>query len=266
MSDSPAVPGVAEVLAALHRSHDRLAVTLSALDDDQVSGPSYADEWSLSQVASHLGSGAEVFDLFLDAGLQQTPTPGLDRFQPIWDQWNAKAPPAQARDAVHADSAFLARLDALADDQREQWRLDLFGTEQSLAGLLRMRLAEHALHTWDIAVALDPTATIPDDATALVIDNLAPLVERVGRPAPQPITLDVHTHTPDRRLRLEVTDEGARLTPIGPQPPAEALVLTLPGEAFVRLVYGRLDTDHTPPTVHATGIDPDVLRHVFPGL
>jgi hypothetical protein len=76
----------------------------------------------------------------------------------------------------------------------------------------------------------------------------------------------VHTSTPDRRLRLEVTVQGAQLTPTAPDQPAESVVLTLPGEAFVRLVYGRLDTDHTPPTVQATGIDLDALRHAFPGL
>jgi uncharacterized protein (TIGR03083 family) len=266
MTAAPAGPTTAEVLTALHRSHDRLAAALASLTDDQVSEPSYADEWSIAQVASHLGSGAEVFGLFLDAGLQQAPTPGVDRFQPIWDRWNAKPPPAQAREAIRADAAFLARLDALIDDQAEQWRLDLFGTEQTLAGLLRMRLAEHALHTWDIAVALDPTATVPDDATALLIDNLAPLVERVARPGPQPFIIDVQTSGPDRRLRLEVTAEGVRLTPTNQDQPAESPVLALPGEAFLRLVYGRLDPDHTPPTVRAAGIDLDVLRRTFPGL
>jgi uncharacterized protein (TIGR03083 family) len=266
MTTTPTTPSVVEVSAALRHSHDRLAAALASLDDDQMTGPSYADEWSLAQVASHLGSGAEVFGLFLDAGLRQTPTPGLDRFQPIWDQWNAKPPPTQAREAVEADAAFLARLDELADDQREQWRLDLFGTAQTLAGLLRMRLAEHALHTWDIAVALDPTATVPDDATALIIDNLAPLVVRVARPGPEPLALNVHTHAPDRRLRLEVTAQGAGLTALAPDQPAESAVLTLPGEAFVRLVYGRLDADHTPRTVQATRIDLDALRHAFPGL
>lgn len=266
MTATPIPPSVADVLAALQRSHDRLAAALASLDDDRVAGPSYADEWSIAQVASHLGSGAEVFGLFLVAGLQQAPTPGVDRFQPIWDRWNAKPPAAQARDAIDTDAAFLARLDALTDDQRERWRLDLFGTEQTLAGLLRMRLAEHALHTWDIAVALDPTATVPEDATALLIDNLAPLVERVARPDPQPATLDVHTSAPDRRLRLEVTAEGARLTPADLDQPAGSLVLRLPGEAFVRLVYGRLDPDHTPPTVQAAGIDLDALRRTFPGL
>jgi uncharacterized protein (TIGR03083 family) len=258
-------PRLDAVLAALHRSHDLLASTLARIPDDQVAGPSYDDDWSLAQVASHLGSGAEVFGLFLDAGLDRTATPGVERFQPIWEGWNTKSPVAQARDVLDADAAFLRRVDDLSPAQRDQWRLDLFGAEQTLSGLLRMRLAEHALHTWDIAVALDPTATVPEDAADLVIDNLAPLVERTGRPAPEPFTVEVHTQAPDRRLRLELTGDGARLTPVatdtttGPD-------LSTPGEAFVRLVYGRLDQDHTPDAVRATGVDLDLLRRTFPGV
>jgi uncharacterized protein (TIGR03083 family) len=263
---APEPPGVDAVLAALHRSHDLLAATLGGIPDDQVSGPSYDDEWSLAQVASHLGSGAEVFGLFLDAGLQRTAAPGVEQFQPIWGRWNTKAPVAQARDALDADDAFLRTIDDLSPGQRERWRLDLFGTEQTLPGLLRMRLAEHALHTWDIAVALDPTATVPEDAADLVIDNLAPLVGRTARPAPEPFTVEVHTQAPDRRLRLELTGDGARLTPLPGDVPATGPVLALPGEAFVRLVYGRLDPGHTPDAVRATGVDLDLLRRTFPGL
>jgi hypothetical protein len=34
----------------------------------------------------------------------------------------------------------------------------------------------------------------------------------------------------------------------------------------VRLVYGRLDAEHTPGSVKADGVDLDVLRSVFPGF
>jgi uncharacterized protein (TIGR03083 family) len=266
MTAVPEPPRVEAVLAALHRSHDRLARTLDGIAGDHIAGPSYDDEWSLAQVASHLGSGAEVFALFLDAGVQQAAAPGVAQFQPIWDHWNAKAPAAQARDAVDADATFLARVDALTDEERNRWRLDLFGTEQTLVGLLRMRLAEHALHTWDVEVALDPAATLPGDAAELIIDNLAGLVERVGRPVAVPATVDVHTHAPDRRLRLELTSDGARLAALPADAPDTGEVLSLPGEAFVRLVYGRLDPNHTPASLQATGIDLDGLRQAFPGL
>jgi hypothetical protein len=37
-------------------------------------------------------------------------------------------------------------------------------------------------------------------------------------------------------------------------------------EAFIRLVYGRLDADHTPRSVRADGVDLGTLRATFPGL
>ena len=40
--------------------------------------------------------------------------------------------------------------------------------------------------------------------------------------------------------------------------------LVLPAEAFARLVYGRLDPDHTPP-VEGDAESLDELRKVFPG-
>jgi hypothetical protein len=41
----------------------------------------------------------------------------------------------------------------------------------------------------------------------------------------------------------------------------------IPAEAFVRLVYGRLDPDHTPPETEMTGsVRLDEIRQVLPGL
>ena len=39
----------------------------------------------------------------------------------------------------------------------------------------------------------------------------------------------------------------------------------MPAEAFVRLVYGRLDEAHTPP-VESAGVELDELRPIFPGF
>ena len=46
----------------------------------------------------------------------------------------------------------------------------------------RRRLNEHAFHTWDIAVALDPAAVLPADAADLVIDNLDLVTRFTARP------------------------------------------------------------------------------------
>ena len=136
------------VLAALRRSHDRLMAAAAPLAPDEVTADSYDDDWSIAQVLSHLGSGAEIFSLIVEAGLRGDP-PGPDVFRPVWDRWNAMSPVEQVRTALSTDVAFVARLGALSEAERERWRLEMFGSERDLAGLARMRLSEHAVHTWD---------------------------------------------------------------------------------------------------------------------
>jgi hypothetical protein len=128
-----------------------------------------------------------------------------------------------------------------------------------------MRLGEHAVHTWDIAVALDPAATVADEAAALIMDSLPGLAGHVGKAMPHPRT--VHVMTPLRSFVLEPSDDGVTLVPAAAGEAAgSAARLRLPDEAFVRLVYGRLDAEHTPASVEAEGVDLADLRAAFPGL
>ena len=90
-------------LAALRRSHGRMSALVGGLTDEQTMLRSYADEWSLAQVASHLGSQAEIFELFLSAGLTGADAPDGDTLVPIWDRWNALAPRSQVADSVSAN-------------------------------------------------------------------------------------------------------------------------------------------------------------------
>jgi hypothetical protein len=128
-----------------------------------------------------------------------------------------------------------------------------------------MRLGEHALHTWDVAVALDPTVVLPEDAVALLVDRLAALAAWTGRPQPG-LQVRVETTGAERLFLLAESGERAELTATDPTATSADLpTLRLPAEAFVRLVHGRLDADHTPDGVQADGLDLDDLRKVFPG-
>lgn len=250
--------------SALRQSQQQLAALVEPLSDAEVEAPSYASEWSIAQVLSHLGSGAEIFTMFLEAALNGLPAPGLEAFQPVWDEWNAKSPQAQARDGIRADAAFADALEALDDDASEAWRLEMFGGEQRLADVIRLRLGEHALHSWDIAVALDPAATVPTRSASLLIDHLDQLVARAGKPPKEPLRVAIITEEPSRRFDLDASGEALSLTA---QPPGAdgAAALRLPAEALLRLVYGRLDPDHTP-SLTADGVDVDTLRQMFPGV
>lgn len=60
----------------------------------------------------------------------------------------------------------------------------------------------------------------------------------------------------DDPVRIEPWDEGS----------ADG-VLRLPAEAWLRLVYGRLDDEHTPTVeLEGDGLTLDRLRSVFPGF
>src|SRR3954471_22760730 len=196
------------LFSALQDSHRWLHGLLTTIPSEDVTQPAYPTDWSIAQVASHLGSQAETFLLTLEAGLHGTPAPGLDQFQPIWDRWNAKDPADQACDSLTADQAFLDAVDALTDEQRQTWRLPMMGTEQDLSGLLRMRLLEHLLHTWDIEVTGDDTATLSGDAAALIIEQLPLIVRYTAKPT-TPQQVRVQTVEPDLVLRLSLDPDGS---------------------------------------------------------
>jgi uncharacterized protein (TIGR03083 family) len=247
---------------ALRHSHDALRAIVEPMDEAGLQRQSYDDEWSIAQVLSHLGSGAQIFGLLLDAGLSGAEPPGRDVFQPIWQAWNERSPQAQATDALAADEALVKRLESLDAGERDRVRLQLFGTDLDLTGLTRMRLGEHAVHSWDVAVALDPGATVAAEAVSLLIDVLGPVAGRAGKPLGRPLTVHVTTTRPDREFTIEASD-SVRLEP------AQAAValpsMRLPAEAFIRLVYGRLDPAHAP-AVEVSEVDLDELRQIFPGF
>ena len=58
-------PSPAPWISALRHSHDALQGVVEPLNVDQLEQRSYASEWSIAQVLSHLGSQSEIFGLFL---------------------------------------------------------------------------------------------------------------------------------------------------------------------------------------------------------
>jgi uncharacterized protein (TIGR03083 family) len=249
---------MASQLDALRSSVHHLRDVVAPLDVRRLEEPAYPREWTIADVLSHIGSGAVVMERRLADALADRSTP--DDFAPsVWDEWNAKQSRAKADDALMADRALLERLDGLTDAERAAFRFAMGPIMVDFDGFVGLRLNEHALHTWDIEVALDPDARLQADAAALVVDNLGLIARYTGRPTGTGGTVSVHTTDPTRWFTIDLGAVSMTAHDRG-----ERADLELPAEALVRLVYGRLDTAHTPQTEG----DPQVLeelRVAFPG-
>ncbi len=249
-------------IVVLRNSHERLTALVDPMDHAALVGPSYDPGWNIAQVLSHLGSQSEIFAGIFDAVLAGQDPPGPDSFPPVWEAWNAKTPDDQARDWRRVEADLIQQLESLDDDQLAI-SVQLFGMTLDVTALARMRLSEHALHSWDVAVVGDDGASLPADATEILVDQIPMLAGRTGRAEGHDLRVEVRTTTPERRFVLAVSD-GVELKS-GEDATATGR-LELPAEALVRLVAGRLDAAHTPADVKADGVSLDELRSIFPGL
>jgi uncharacterized protein (TIGR03083 family) len=271
-------------IAALRGSQQRLAALVGTLTPEQLRGACYATGWTIAQVLSHIGSQAEIAEQALAAALAGREPFGLDGFKSIWAVWNARDPDQQAVECLVHDRRHVRRLEQLTDEQLAGVRLKFGGTELDAVGTVWLRLGEHALHSWDVAVSLDPAAVVAPQSVALLVDRIPQVAARTGKPRGEPFTVGIGTTGPEREFLLDIGDtvsmsagpagpvDGAA-RPVdgaaGPGGDASAAIprLRMPAEALLRLVYGRLDPDHTPPVETLSGaIDLDMLRKTFPGF
>ena len=249
------------IVAALRSNHDDLAALVREATPDQLAAPSGAEGWSVAEVLSHLGSGAEVNRKPIARAAGQ-PVDDEEN-QAVWDRWNAAGPAEQAAWFLDHDGAYLETAEALTDEQRATLSVHLgyLPGPVPLVVALGMRLNEMANHAWDARVGLDPAAGIDPGSAALLLELYAgPLdlilgwagkADRLGRSA--------RVAVPGGGI---VVGEGVSFTTDLDQPTA---TFEGPQEAVVRLVSGRLRL----PYVNGVRVDGDVtldeLRAVFPG-
>jgi hypothetical protein len=172
-------------------------------------------------------------------------------------------------EAVTADARYIAAIEALSDEQFAAAHIRIFGGRDfDGAGLLRLRLSEHAFHTWDVAVALDPTARLLPDAVELMIDEVPGMLGYLGKAQPQPWTVAVRTTAPERSLVLRNDGEAVALRPAADaEPTAADGTLVLRAEAFLRLTAGRLDGSNDEGVeLNSSTVTFEDLQTTFPGF
>jgi uncharacterized protein (TIGR03083 family) len=251
---------------ALRSTHDELAAVVAGKSEEELIGHSGASQWSLAQVLSHLGSGAEIFLTTLRSALAATPGPGPELNQSVWDRWNALTSQDQAAGFLAADKELITALEALTADQSRTLRIKMgfMPAPLELETYAGMRLNEAAQHSWDVRVALDPGATIFGPTATLLAEHFATdLSFLLGFTSKadvlaDPAVVDLH----GSGFALDIADTVSITT----NAPGSTATFTGPLEAAVRLLAGRLTTRYTPDDVTVTGnITLDDLRRVFPG-
>jgi len=257
MEDDPRV-----WIAALRSGHDRLTAHVVGASAGDFVAPSMCADWTVGQVLSHLGSGAEI-------GLATVDGAAIDN-QEVWARWDALDPGAAATAFVDADERLVAWWETRGDDELAamQVQLPFLPVPIDAAAAAGFRLSEVALHSWDVLAAADPTAEVAADAATLLIDRLPMLVGFVGQFTPRDTrpdadtTIAVVTSAPERRFELEL-GERAELRPAGDA--ATAGELALPAEALLRLASGRLPADREHGARVTGALTLDDLRRAFPG-
>ncbi|MFI5925663.1 maleylpyruvate isomerase family mycothiol-dependent enzyme [Micromonospora sp. NPDC051543] len=257
-----------QIIHALRAGHEELAALVRDLKDDDLRQPSGASEWQVSQVLSHLGSGAEIGLAGLNASIEGTPTPDGDFNRSVWQRWDAMSPEEHAAGFLASNERLVEAYEALDAETRETLRINLgFLPEPvDVATAARFRLSEFAFHQWDAEVAFNPFAAVTPEAVPLLLDQIGGMLSWTSRPkelAGREATLLVRLRDPERTFGLRL-GEPITLTDAPEQPDGE---LSLPAEAWLRLVVGRLGSRYTPDSVQVNGpVTLDDLRRVFVGF
>jgi uncharacterized protein (TIGR03083 family) len=251
-------------IAALRASHGELEKVIAGLSPERLTEPSGASEWSIAQVLSHLGSGAELTQATISTAVARTPAGEQDN-QSVWDRWNAASPEEQASWFLEHDERLIQTFEALTPEQRETLTVEIgfLPEPASLSLAVGMRLNEVAAHAWDVRVGLDAEAGIDAESADLVAEHftgdLGFLLGFAGKAdelaGKAVVAIDGYGL---------VIEHGVRMLQGAP----EEVTATFSGplEAAVRLLSGRLKQEHTPSGVEVTGnVSLDDLRKVFPG-
>ena len=244
----------------LRSSVEHLRSIVDRIESADHTSSAFPTEWSIADTLSHLGSSAVIMRRNFEDAIGRS-TPDAQFNQSVWDDWNSKAPADQVADALLADEALLESLESITEAQRNDFHFSMGPLNLDFNGFVGLRINEHALHTWDVEVTLDPEARLSSEAAGEIIDTLHIIVRFAGKANGETKELRIRTIDPSRDFTLVFTADSVSLDDAEHD---ETVDLELPAEAFVRLIYGRLDVRNAPAGINELHLEN--LQKAFPGI
>lgn len=184
-------------LDMLDRATQAFSQILGSLDTDVLDRPTACGDWTINDVANHVCGGALRYTHYLRGGLPD---------EIAWTRTadNIGNDPRTVHDNLSAELRTLFAQPGAGSIRAHHPMLTVSG-----AVLLRMRVAELAVHAWDIASTLDAASTIDNDFAAYILDRAAPILRA-------------------QRERGYFAD----VEPADPEAPAQARLLALTGRSM----------------------------------
>jgi uncharacterized protein (TIGR03086 family) len=184
-------------LDMLDRATQSFSQVLGSLVTDVLDRPTACGDWTINDVANHVCGGALRYTHYLRGGLPD---------EIAWTRTadNIGNDPRTVHDNLSAELRTLFAQPGAGSIRAHHPMLTVSG-----AVLLRMRVAELAVHAWDIASTLDAASTIDNDFAAYILDRGAPILRA-------------------QRERGYFAD----VEPADPEAPAQARLLALTGRSM----------------------------------
>jgi uncharacterized protein (TIGR03083 family) len=247
------------IKAIERQTFTRLNEYLDRLDASGWVEQSYCTDWLVYQVVSHLGSGARIGRMRLEAWQGQRPPVARDDMQAVWAVFDALGPEAMHDAYAAAAAEYLAAIDALADEVGAK-EVDGFAGKRPLYGYQVGRLWELSLHSWDVFVARDRQARLDLQAAELLAGQLQYCSATVDAKRAAELDSAVQFDVGRMSYVLDLRAERPRLQP-GTSDDA-TLVIEGPAEEVVRFVGGRHFLPGSTPRLRAKRGDAQALNAV----
>lgn len=232
-------------IAALRAENDSLADLVHDLPLSLLDRKSYCRDWTVAQVLSHLGSSSEINVSNLRAALGVGERLPKEAYPQLWDRWDHLGTFDQLKGFLRWHGELVTRFEEFEHRGQSDLQVETAMGSMRVDALAGIRLREAAIHRWDIAVAYDESAVLRPQSVDILVDQLPEMTERLSdadvATSSDFTEISISISSPDRSFVLSLSEAVAINYATDSTLSA---VIHLPGESFVRLLYGRWRDPH----------------------